>query len=175
MNKGIIVALAGLAFLIGCGNQGDKGPGIPVGPKWKGATYRISVDPAAVKPNPAGVTIPGIKYTANPEALEKRVVLVVRVDTSGVKKNVPVMDQMIMPPVDISGADGSIPSDYLASGDKGLSTLLSAYCMTGKVKITVAMARSSLSPQASDGELNSKRLSDWMPLELVFKNPHPKC
>ena len=50
-----------------------------------------------------------------------------------------------------------------------------AYCMKGKIKLSVAIARSSLSPQADDAELNEKRLSDWLPLEVEFKNPHPKC
>ena len=59
--------------------------------------------------------------------------------------------------------------------NKGLSTLLGAYCVKGKVKISVALARSSLTSQAGDAEVDAKRLSDWLPIELVFKNPHPKC
>jgi len=47
--------------------------------------------------------------------------------------------------------------------------------MKGKIKLSVAIARSSLSPQADDAELNEKRLSGWLPLEVEFKNPHPKC
>jgi hypothetical protein len=39
----------------------------------------------------------------------------------------------------------------------------------------VALARSSLSPNAADSEVDEKRLSDWLPIEVVFKNPHPKC
>jgi hypothetical protein len=39
----------------------------------------------------------------------------------------------------------------------------------------VVLARSSLSSQAGDAEINAKRLSDWLPIELVFKNPHPHC
>ncbi len=85
------------------------------------------------------------------------------------------MDQMILHPVDISGAEGSLPADYMDAADKGLATLLGAYCMNGKVKITVALVQSSISPQAGDAELTAKRLSDWLPIEVVFKNPHPKC
>jgi hypothetical protein len=59
--------------------------------------------------------------------------------------------------------------------DKGLARFLGAYCIKGKVKITVAIARSSLSSQAGDDEVNEKRLSDWLPIEVAFKNPHPGC
>ncbi len=58
MRKGIILAIGGLLLLVGCGNQADKGPGIPVGPKWKGLPYRLAFDTKAGKPNPSGVTIP---------------------------------------------------------------------------------------------------------------------
>lgn len=175
MRKAIIVALCGLALLAGCGDQGNKAPGIPVGPKWKGPAYRIAFDTQAPKANPAGVALPTIKFTANQDALERRASLIVRFDSSGVKKDTPVMDQMIMAPVDISGAEGALPADYMDRADKGLAQLLGAYCMKGKVKVTVALARSSISPQANDDEINAKRLSDWLPIEVSFKNPHPKC
>ena len=173
MRKGIILAIGGLAFLAGCGNQ--QAYKVSVEPGWKGAPYRIALDAQAAKPNPTGVTLPAIKYTANPDALERRALLVVRIDTSGVTKSGPLMDQMIMPPVDIAGAEGVLPADYMNLADKNLSTLLGAYCIKGKVKISVALARSSLIPQAVDAEVDAKRLSDWMPIEVVFKNPHPKC
>ncbi len=175
MRKGIILAISGLAFLAGCGNQGDKASNIPATPKWKGAPYRLAFDTKVAKPNPAGVTIPVIKYTANPDSLETRAILVVRFDSSGVKKDQPVMDQMIMAPVDISGAEGALPADYMDMANKGLARLLGAYCIKGKVKVSVALARSSLTPQAAEDEVNAKRLSDWLPIEVVFKNPHPKC
>jgi hypothetical protein len=175
LRKAIIVALCGLALLAGCGDQGNKAPGIPVGPKWKGPAYRIAFDTQAPKPNPAGVALPTIKFTANQDALERRASLIVRFDSSGVKKDTPVMDQMIMAPVDISGAEGALPADYMDRADTGLARLLGAYCMKGKVKVTVALARSSISPQANDDEINAKRLSDWLPIEVSFKNPHPKC
>jgi hypothetical protein len=178
VKAGIVVAIAGLAFLAGCGNQGDKA-GIPLEPKWKGAPYRIAFDTLAPKPNPAGIALPAVKFTANPEALERRALLVVRFDASGATKtdpsNGPLMDQMIMPPVDISGAEGTLPADYIDMADKDLAKLLGAYCMKGKVKVSVALARSSLSSQAADAEVDAKRMSDWLPIELPFKNPHPKC
>jgi hypothetical protein len=174
MRKGILLAIGGLAFLSGCGNQQDKASKVPVEPGWKGASYHLAFDTKAAKPNPSDVTIPAIMYTANPDALEKRALLVVRIDTSGVTKS-GLMDQMIMPPVDIAGAEGTLPAEYMNLADKDLSRLLGAYCIKGKVKISVALARSSLAPLASDAEVDAKRMSDWMPIEVVFKNPHPKC
>lgn len=175
MRKGIILAIAGLALLTGCGNQGDKASNVPVTPKWKGAPYRLAFDTQAAKPNPAGVTIPAIKYTANPDALEKRASLVVRFDASADTKNAPLMNRMIMAPVDIVGAEGALPADYMDVANKDLSRFLGAYCIKGKVKISVALASSSLSSQAGDAEVDAKRLSDWTPVEVEFKNPHPKC
>ena len=175
MRKGIILAIGGLVFLAGCGNQGDKASNVPVTPKWKGAAYHLAFDTQAAKPNPAGVTIPVIKYTANPDSLERRVLLVVRFDASAVTKQVLIINQIILPPINIAGAEGALPADYMNLADKDLSTLLGAYCVKGKVKITVALARSSLAPQAGEAEVDAKRLSDWASTEVVFKNPHPKC
>jgi hypothetical protein len=178
VRKGIILAFGlaagGLTLLAGCGSQ-DKASNIPLEPKWKGAPYHIEFDAKAAKPNPAGVTIPAIKYTANPEALERRAVLVVKFDATGATKSGPLANQMIMAPVDISGAEGALPADYMDLADKELAKFLGAYCIKGKIKITVALARSSLSPRATDAELDAKRLSDWLPIEVMFKNPHPKC
>ena len=167
--------MGGLVLLAGCGSQGNKAANAPAPPKWKGAPYHIEFDSKATKPNPSGISIPEIKYTANPDDLEKRASLVVRFDNSGAKTKGPMMDQMIMGPVDISGAEGSLPADYLDLADKGLARLLSAYCINGKVKLSVALARSSLSSQAGDDEVNTKRLSDWLPVELPFKGPHGHC
>ena len=175
MRKFTILAFAGWAFLAGCGNQGDKAPGIPTTPKWKGAAYRLAIGTAPAKPNPAGVTIPAIKYTANPDALERRASLVVRFEPSGAKKDQSMMDQVIVGPFDISGAEGALPADYMDLADKGLARLLGAYCMKGKVKTSVVLVRSSLAPQAGDAAINQKRLSDWLPIEVTFKNPHPGC
>ena len=175
MRKGIILTIGAVVLLAGCGNQGDKTSNVPVTPKWPGAPYHITFDTQATKPNPAGVTIPIIKYTANPEALEKRASLVVKFDTSGATKQGPMMNQMIMGGVDISGAEGALPADYMGEADKGLARFLGAYCIKGKVKISVALARSSLTSHADDAEVDAKRLSDWLPIEVVFKNPHPGC
>jgi len=176
LSKGIVIlAFAGLALLAGC-DVGNKAPNAPVTPKWKGARYHIAFDTKPTKPNPAGVTIPAVMYTANPDdSLETRASLVVRFDTSGVEKDKPVANKMIMAPVDIHGAEGTLPADYMDIANKDLSKFLGAYCMKGKVKLTVALARSSLSSQASDAEVDVKRLSDWLPIEVDFKNPHPKC
>lgn len=175
MRIGIAFAIGGLALLAGCGNQGDKASNIPATPKWKGAPYHIAFDTQAAKPNPAGVTIPIIKYTANPDLVERRATLVVRFDASGVTKQGPIANQMVMAPVDISGTEGALPADYINAADKELAKFLGAYCVKGKIKISVAIAKSSLTSQATDGELAEKRLSDWLPIELVFKNPHPGC
>lgn len=174
MRRNIILAIGGLALLAGCGSQGDKASNLPVTPKWKGAPYRIAFDTQPAKPNPA-VIIPEVKYTANPEALETRATLVVRFDSLGVTKSEPTMNKMIMAPVDIRGAEGALPADYMEVANKGLSTFLAAYCVKGKIKLSVALARSSLTSQAGDAEVDTKRLSDWLPVEVVFKNPHPKC
>ena len=177
MKKGIVVAIGALALLAGC-DQGNKTANIPVQPKWKGAPYHIEFDAPPAKPNAAGITIPAIKYTANPDALETRASLIVRFDATGAKStnsDQPVQDQMILGAIDVKGAEGALPPDYMDLADKGLARLLGAYCMKGKVKINVALVRSSISPQAGDAEVNSKRLSDWLPIELPFKNPHPKC
>ncbi len=170
MKNGIILAIVGLTFLAGCGKQ--ESYEIPVQPKWQGPPYRLAFDTAATKPNPAGITIPAIKYTANPYALVRRASLIVRFDTSGAKTDQQVMDQMIMAPVDISGAEGTLPADYLNAANQGLSKLLTAYHMKGKIKISVLLARSSINRQATDDEINRERLSDWLPIQLDFKSPH---
>ena len=174
MRIGIVLAIGGLAFLAGCGNQQEQAK-VPVTPKWPGAAYHISFDTKATKPNPAGITIPVIKYTANPDALETRAALVVRFDATGAKSSGPIGNQMILGPVDIKGTDGALPADYMSLADKELARYLGAYCMKGKIKITVALAQSSLQSTAEDAEVDAKRLSDWLPVEVVFKNPHPKC
>lgn len=174
MRKRIIPAIGALALLTACGTQ-DKPSNIPAKPKWQGAPYRISFDTQATKPNPAGVTIPAIKYTANPDALERRASLVVRFDAAGAGKNAPIANQMIMGAVDIPGTDGALPADYMDVASKGLSRFLGAYCVKGRIKISVALASSSLTTSAGDAEVDAKRLSDWLPTEVVFKNPHPTC
>jgi hypothetical protein len=175
VRKGTILVFGGLLLLSGCGDQGDKGAGIPVQPKWKGAPYRLAFDTKTGKPNPAGITIPAVKFTANPDALETRALLVMRFTASAGADKEPVEHRMIGAPVDIHGEEGTLPADYMDRASKGLSEYLGAYCIQGKVNLSVALGRSSLNPQAGDAEVDAKRLSDWLPIEVVFKNPHSKC
>lgn len=175
MTKGIFVALGGLVLLAGCGSQGNKAADAQLQPKWKGAPYRIAFDTKAAKPPAAGIAIPSVKFTANPEELETRAVLVVRFDATGTGNKGQISNHMIAPAVDIHGAEGTLPADYMESASKGLSNYLAAYCLQGNVKVSVALARSSLNPQAQDSEIDDKRLSDWIPVDLPYKNPHSKC
>jgi hypothetical protein len=178
VRRTILLAIAALALLTGCG-PADKPSDVIVLHKWQGAPYHISFDAPPAKPNPAGVTLPAVKFTANPDALETRARLVVRFDSSELMKNAknggPIMNQMVMTPADIHGPDGVLPADYMDMASKDLSRFLGAYCAKGKIKVSVALARSSLSNQPTDAELDNKRLSDWLPIEVDFKNPHPKC
>jgi hypothetical protein len=86
-----------------------------------------------------------------------------------------MMDEMALGAVDISGADGQLSTDYVNKASTDLANLLAAYCVKGKVKISVALTRSSIPMNPTDDQINAKRLSDWTPIELDFKNPHPKC
>ena len=185
MRKAILLAegpgilLAGLLgaawFLAGCGPSGNSASGIPVTPKWKGPAYRLAFDTKAAKPNPAGVTLPVIDFTANPDALERRATLVVRFDSSGVKTSSLVINQVVLAPFDISGAQGALSADTMDIADQGLAHLLTTYCVKGKVNVSVLLARSSLNPNPTDSDIDYGRLSDWLPTEVVFKNPHPGC
>ena len=175
----VTLAVGATAFLAGCGPQ-DKSSGIPVKAKFTGPPYHLALAAAPAKPNKSGLTIPAIKYTADPNApsdsLDKRAILVVRIDTSSLKSKAPMtMDQVIMGAVDIPGTDGALSADYMDATDQSLATLLEEYCVKGKVKITVALTRSTLSSTAGDSEIDDKRLTDWLPVELNFKNPHPGC
>ncbi|MGO9337485.1 MAG: hypothetical protein ACLPY1_08260 [Terracidiphilus sp.] len=173
MRKGIILAIGALLLLAGCG--GDKGPGIPVGPKWKGAPYRIAFDTKAAKPSPTGVQIPAVKFTANPDALETRALLILKFTVPGAADKYQAEHLMIGNAVDIRGEEGTLPEDYMERARKGLSDYLETYCLHGKVNVSVALARSSLNPQADIPQADAKRLSDWLPLEIVYKNHHAKC
>jgi|SRR5215831_771715 len=179
VRNGIIVAIAGLTLVAGCDMGNKATPKAPPKPKWQ---YQIAFGAPPAKPNPAGVTIPAIKYTAvNPNELETRATLVVRFDASELTKKKsddsdgPMMNKMIMGPVDIRTAEGTLPVDYMEAADKGLTQFLGAYCVKGKIKISVALARSSLTNRAADAEVDNKRLSDWQTTDVEFKNPHPKC
>jgi hypothetical protein len=173
VQKTIILAIAGLTILAGCKNQ-PKNTDDPH--KYK-APYQLALDTPPAAPNPAGITIPAIKYTANPDLAESRATLVIRFDPAAAAayKNGPIINQVIMAPVNVPGVKGTLPADYMDKASKGLATLLQAYCVNGKVSVTVAMANSSLSPQAPNEQVSAKLLSEWIPIELVFKNPHPKC
>jgi hypothetical protein len=167
----MFIVLGGLALLAGC-ETGDTVSKAPAPAKWK-APYRIEFDSKIPKPNPSGVAIPAINYTADSKVLERRAVLIVRLDVSGDKK--PPRDQMIMGPVDIPDPSGTLPANYIELADNGLGKLLADACLKGPVKIKVVLVRSSIKPDAGDGEIDAKKLSEWVPTEVVYKNPHPKC
>jgi hypothetical protein len=168
------LAIAALAFLAGCGNQ-NQNSRIPIPPKWQGAPYHLAFGPPPAKPNPSGLTIPPITFNANPDMLETRADLVVQFDTSSLKRDYPVPNQMIMAPTDISGAQGALPADYLDLASKELAKTLASDCLKGKIKISVALTKSSIQLTATDDVVDSHRISDWTPLVIDFKNPHPKC
>ncbi len=174
----IVLAVAAFALLTGCGPQ-DKG-GIPVKPKFTGPPYHLSLAAAPAKPSKSGLTIPPIQYTADPDApsdsLATRAILVVRVDTASVKGKAPMtMDQIIMGAVDLPGTGGTLPADYMEATNQGVATLLEEYCVKGNVKLTAALTRSSLSSTAGDAEIDEKLITPWLPISLVFKNPHSGC
>jgi hypothetical protein len=173
LRKTILLVLGGLLLVAGC--EGNKQATVPATPKWKGLPYRLAFDTKERKPNPAGLTIPTVKWTANPDLLERRAAVAVRFDVSGGKKDEAVMNQMIMGGTDIPGEEGALPADYMDAMSKELANYLGAYCLKGKVKISLAFERSSINPRPNESELEEKRLSDWLPVEIDFKNPHPKC
>ena len=176
MRRGIMLVIAGLAFLAGCGEQGNKASNPPAAPKKVKAPYNLEFDAKAVKPNPAGVTLPAINYTAtSKETMERRASLVVQLDSSATKGDQPSMNQMIMGPADTPDATGTLSAAYMDLADKGVAKMLETNCLNGKVKLNLALVRSSIKPDAGEGELNEKRLTEWMPTEVTFKNPHPKC
>lgn len=175
MRKSIILVIGGLLLLAGCGNQGNKGAGTPVEPKWKGAPYRLAFETKPAKPSATGINIPAVNFTANPDALETRAIFVMRFAAAGAADKDPAEHLMIGTAVDIHGDQGTLPEDYMDRARKGLSDYLQQYCLKGKVDLSVALARSSLSPQSGEAQVDAKRLSDWLPLEIVYKNPHPKC
>ena len=91
------------------------------------------------------------------------------------KDDGPVKNQMVMAPADIHGAEGTPPRGLHGRGrqepggvPQGLPRRRGR-----KVQLNVALARSSLSSQPGDAELDAKRLSDWLPVEVVFPNAHP--
>lgn len=174
MRKGIFLVIAGLAFLAGCGDVGNKPLNETAAPKWK-PPYHLEFATQARKASPAGVTLPAISYKADTKEWERRAALVVRFDASGVKGDEPSKDRLILAAVDIPGTGGNLPSDYMDLADKELGKMLAERCMKGTVKVNMALARSSIRPAAEDAEIKAKLLSEWLPTEVVFKNPKPKC
>lgn len=172
MKIGIVLTFGALAFVAGCKNQSAE---IHIPPKWQGAPYHITFGQAPAKANPAGLTIPQIKFKANPDAAETRADLVVEFDSSVVKSKGAVMDQLAMGAVDVHGTEGALPDDYVAQASTSLAKMLSAYCVNGKVKISVALTRSSLPMNPTSDQIDDKRMSDWTPIVLDFKNPIKKC
>lgn len=176
MRKSLFLAIAGLgfAFLAACDEMGNKPYDDPAAAKWK-PPYHLELATQAPKPSAAGVTLPGISYKSVTKEWERRAALVVRFDGSGIKGDQPGKDRVILPAVDIPGSGGNLPSDYLDTANKQLGKVLADRCMKGTVKVSLALVRSSIRPDAEDAEINAKVLSDWLPAEVVFKNPHPKC
>ncbi|MGD0736233.1 MAG: hypothetical protein ABR976_13850 [Terracidiphilus sp.] len=172
VKKSIIVAIGAFVLLVGCGKPE---PGIPVGPKWKGVPYRASFDTKAAKPSPNGISIPPFKYSANPDALVTRALLVLKVIPSEAPDKEPDGHVLVGNAVDIKGSDGALPADYTDRAGKALAQYFDMHCMKGKFDVSVALAQSSLIPTATVAEADNKRLSDWLPLEVTYKNPHSKC
>ena len=173
MRQGIMLAVAGFSFLTGCGNWGNK-PYTPPADAQAKIPYHIELDTKPAKPSAGGVTIPGILFTGNPKALERRASLVVRFDASGTKNDQPGKDLLITSPFDMSGSAGSLPANAMDLASMRLAKMFADRCMSGKVKINAVLVRSSIKPDAGDAEINAKRLSDWVATEVEFKNPHPK-
>jgi hypothetical protein len=175
VKKGMMLVIGGLVLLAGCGPQGAKNAGSAAEAKWKGAPYRLAFDTQAVTPNPKGVTIPVVKYTANPDALETRAILVTRFEATGPTVKEPVEQRMVGEALDLHGAEGAIPPDYMARVSNTLTEYLADHCLTGQVKVSVSLVRSTLLPSAGIAQIDNMRLSDWLPTTVEFKNPHPKC
>lgn len=163
----MLLAIGAVLLVAGCDTKKDAG--IPVEPKWKGPAYRLAFDTKAPAPDKSGVTLPGIQWTANPDALETRAVLVVRYDSSGVKSDKLIVDQVILGATDIKGAEGALSPDYIQLADKGIAHLLDVYKVKGKVKVQALLTRSSISPSAGPDELKNKALSDWISTEIDYK------
>ncbi|HEV2134839.1 MAG TPA: hypothetical protein VGR47_11440 [Terracidiphilus sp.] len=168
MKNGVLVLIGGLALLAGC-KQDNSAYTIKLKPKWQGAPYHISFDAPPAKPNAAGITIPDVKYSANPDMLENRACLVVRFEPPAqLASDQTVMNQVIIGPTDIKGADGALDPDYMGVADQALAQLLDVYKIHGKVKVSVLLARPLLS-NAGESEINQNRLSDWVATDLEYK------
>lgn len=171
MKKAIFVLIGGLTFLAGC-KQDNSAYTVKLKPKWQGAPYHIAFDAPPAKPNAAGISIPDVKYTANPDMLEHRACLVVRFEPPAQLASAQtVMNQVIMGPVDIKGAEGALDPDYMGAADQALARLLDVYKIKGKVKVSVLLARPLLS-NAGESAIQENSLSDWVATDLEYKKGH---
>jgi hypothetical protein len=181
VTRSIISMIAASLFLTGCGSQGNVASNAPAAHGSKSAPYRLAFGGGPAKPNASGLTIPPIEFAANPDVaaspdlMESRANLVVQFDASGLQRQGTVVDQTIVGPADISGRYGMFSAYYVDTASRELAQKLSDYCINGTVKISVAITKSSILPSASPDQVNAKRLSDWLPTEVEFKNPNTKC
>lgn len=176
MRKGMVCAIAAVSLLAGCKSQSDQSSNVPAKPKWQGPAYHLALGATPAPAKAAELTLPEVKYTANPEALENRVDLVVQFNPAGEKNaDSQLANEMIMAPVDIKGTDGALPADYMQEASKNLAQMLGSYCLKGKIKVQIALASSTLMTPATNQQVEDKRISDWLAATVDFKNPHPKC
>jgi len=177
MRKGYVLLIAGLVCLGGCNvDPGNKAVDVPEKAKVK-PPYHLDFETKVAKPTSVGVAIPVVSYTGNPKSLEKRAALVIKFDGAGVKGDQPAKDMLVLPSVDLPGTGGTLPQNYMDQADVALGKLLGGYCYKGTAKVSLALVRSSIKPGPTEAEIDAKRLSDWLPVEVAFKNPnaHPKC
>src|SRR3954471_17467289 len=161
MRKVYLLLITGLMCLGGCNlDPGNKASDAPEKAKSK-PPYHLDFETKAVKPTPAGVAIPPVSYTGNPQALEKRACLVVKFEGAGVKNDQPGKDRLVLPPVDLAGSGGTLPQNYMEQADVVLGKLLAGYCYKGAAKVSLALVRSSIKPGPSDTDIDAKRLSEW--------------
>jgi hypothetical protein len=160
MRKGYVLLIAGLVCLGGCNvDPGNKAVDVPEKAKVK-PPYHLDFETKVAKPT-----------------LEKRAALVIRFDGAGVKGDQPAKDMLVLPSVDLPGTGGTLPQNYMDQADVALGKLLGGYCYKGTAKVSLALVRSSIKPGPTEAEIDAKRLSDWLPVEVAFKNPnaHTKC
>ena len=175
MKSGIILAIGGLAFLTGCGNLGGDAASKAPAPAKPKAPYHIEFATPGGQAQPGGRHHSGDKLHGRLQGAGEKSRSPGAIGRFGGASAQPAVNQMIMGPVDLPDETGSLPASYMDLADKGLVKLLADGCVKGPVKIKVVLVRSSIKPDAGDGEIDAKRLSDWLPTEVAYKNPHPKC
>lgn len=170
MKKAMITTIVALAFLAGCEAPSPKPP------KWEGPPYRLSLGAQPTNAGPNSLLLPPIYFTANPEAVQTRANLVIKINADDVKKKpAKFTDELLLAPGDIAGKQGELSDSYLTHASTEFGRMLTAYCMNGKIKVNVALVKSSIMMSATDVQVDNHRLSDWMPVEVNFKNPRPGC